>query len=135
MDGDGKLGSMQMLSINLNQRGVRTLMTPGRLDCAGQVQDNYRTTTRHPHWQAGHLQTCNMIIQSVGSVQFCVENGHLLKTRMSNACTCYVGNACTCCVGVVWCEGNRVNHRTTDYMTSMHTGQVQDNYRTTTGQL
>ena len=125
------------------QRGGRT---PDRLDCrtsAGQVQDNYRTTTgqlRHPHWQAGHLQTCNMIIQSVGSVQFCVEKGHLLKTRMSNFYFVTLGMLAHAVL--VWC-GVRATGLTTGQPTTgqdrhqdkyrTSTGQLQDNYRTTTG--
>ena len=63
-----------------------------------------------------------MIIQSVGSVQFCVETGHLLKTRMPNFYFVTLGMlAHAVLVWLVWCEGNRVNHRTT-------TGQLQDNY-------
>ena len=59
----------------------------------------------------------------------------LIENKNVEFLFCNFGNACTRCVGVVWCEGNRVNHRTTmrttDYRTS--TGQVQDNYRRTTG--
>ena len=43
----------------------------------------------HTLWLARFLQTCNMIIQSVGSVQFGVEQKHLLKIRICYYSICY----------------------------------------------
>ena len=100
---------------------------------AGQVQESYRITTGHPHWQAGHLQTCNMITQSVGSIQFCVEKGHLLKTRMSNFYFVTLGLLAHAVL--VWC-GVRATGLTTGQVQDKcrtTTGRLQDNYRTTTG--
>ena len=70
------------------------------------------------------------LIQSVGSVQFCVENGHLLKTRMSNFYFVTLGMLAHA-VLVLWC-GVRATGLTTGQPT---TGQVQDKYRTSAGQL
>ena len=70
-----------------------------------------------------------MIIQSVGSVQFCVEKGHLLKTRMSNVYFVTLGMLAHAVL--VW-RGVRATGLTIGQPT---TGQVQDKYRTSTGQL
>ena len=76
-----------------------------------------------------------MIIQSVGSVQFGVEQKHLLKIRMSNFY--FVNLGLLAHVVLVWC-GVRATGLTTGqaqdkYRTSV--GQVQDKYRTSIGQL
>ena len=84
--------------------------------------------------RAPKLQTCNIIIQSARSVQFCVEKGDLLKTGMSNFYFVTLGMLAHAVL--VWC-GVGATGLTTGQPT---TGQVQDKCaqdkcRTTTGQL
>ena len=105
--------------------GGRTSMTLGRLDCrttTGQLQDNYRAPTptdRAPANMQHDYTEC----------RFCsilCRKRTLIENKNVEFLFCNFGNACTCCVGVVCCEGNRINHRTS----TACTGQLQDNYRT-----
>ena len=74
-----------------------------------------------------------MIIQSVGSVQFGVEQKHLLKIRMSNFYFVHLGLLAH--VVLVWC-GLRATGLTTGQVQDKCTaGQVQDKYRTSVGQI
>ena len=70
---------------------------------------------------ARFLQTCNMIIQSAGSVQFGVEQKHLLKMRMSKFDSVNLGLLAH--VVLVWC-----GVRATGLIIT--TGQAQDKHRT-----
>ena len=106
--------------------GMQTSGEPHNQVCTTlRLQDNYRTTTGQLHdicrTPTGHNRVSVFL-------NFMSKRIAHVESKNVEFLFCNFGIACTCCVGVVWCEGNRVNHRTS-------TGQVQDKYRTTIGQL